>query len=174
MIAVGWVGILIARVRGFPVSIDPTLYVVLISVAPLYGLSKLPLRIRLTFEISTAILLLALSAWIWRPPFYVNQAERTGRLARLCSQLAGEDGIDDASRALFRRKAAWYGRQALVLRLQAMWFGLIRSATKDDPAGTTDRELILELGTLEALDRHERIAKGIGIGTKNGASGSLY
>jgi hypothetical protein len=173
MKVIAGVGVVLAIVIQQPDSIAPIFFHVLIFAACLYGLAKLPLRIRLTIEILTACLLLVLSAWVWRPPFYVTQADRTEKLARLCSIMADETD-DGRSKALFRREAVWYRRQAFVLRLQAMWYGLIRSMTKENPVALSDRELILELGTMEAMDRHERIAEETGIGTKNGASGSLY
>ncbi len=173
MKVIAGVGVVLAIVIQHPDSIASIFLIVLIFAACLYGLAKLPLRIRLTIEILTACLLLVLSAWVWRPPFYVAQADRTERLARLCSIMADETD-NSRLKALFRREADWYGRQAFVLRLQAMWYGLIRSVTKENPVAMTDRELILELGTLEAMERHERIAEQMGIGTKNGASGSLY
>jgi hypothetical protein len=135
---------------------------ILILAACLYGISGLPFRVRLTIELATAGFLLILAAWIWRPPFYVYQAERTEQLARLCWKLA-DKADDEHARGLFRREAAEYGRRARVLRLRGMWYGLLRSATKEDPVFLTERELILELGLLEALDQHELIGEQTGI-----------
>ena len=135
---------------------------ILILAASLYGLSRLPYRVRLTIELTTTGLLLVLSAWLWRPPWHVHQAERAEELARLCSSLA-DKADSDRSRNLFRREAAEYGRRAFGLRLQAMWRGLIRSVTKENPVAMTERELIVELGLSESLERHERIAEQMGI-----------
>ena len=141
--------------------LDAVFFILILAVS-LYGLSRLPYRVRLAIELSTAGLLLILSAWLWRPPWYVLQAERTEQLARLCSNLADKaDG--DRSRERFRREAAEYGRRARALKLQAMWYGLIRSVTKENPVAMTERELIAELGLSEALENHERIAEQTGI-----------
>lgn len=134
-----------------------------IILAPcLYGLSWLPYRVRLTIEVTTACSLLIVSAWVWRPPWYVHQAGRTEELARLCSLLA--DATDDAhSRDLFRREAAEYGRRARVLRLRAMWYGLLRSVTRENPVSMTGRELIEEISLSEARARHLEIARKMGM-----------
>ena len=173
MTAIAGLGVILAIVVQDPGLIVPILFVASIFVPCLFALSKLPGRIRLTIEILTACFLLVMSAWVWRPPFYVYQPDRIDQLARLCSWLANESD-DDRSKALFRREAAWYRRKAFELRLQAMWYGLIRSVTKEDPVPITDRELILELGTLEAIERHERIAEQMEKTTKKHGSGSLY
>ena len=154
--------ILAIAVQRPDLLIVPFLPVFLLLAACLYGLSRLPFRIRLTIELATVFVLLNLSACTWRPPFYINQADRTEEVARLCSMMAGKAG-DERSRDLFRREAAEYGRRAAVLRVQGMWYGLLRSATKEDPVPITDRELILELGLLECRDRHELLAKEMGV-----------
>ncbi len=173
MIAIAVLGVVLAIVVQDPGSIVLILCVASIFVPCLYALAKLPLRMRLTLEILTACLLLVISAGVWRPPFYIDQADRSERLAKLCATLA-DASDDDRSKALFRREAAWYSRQASVLRLQAMWYGLIRSFTKESPVPMSDRELILELGVLEAMARHERIAEPMRKGTKKAAAGTLY
>ncbi len=149
--------ILAVAIRRPDLLVLPVISLFLVLAACLYGISRFPLRVRLAIELTTAGLLLILAAWVWRPPFYVQQAERTEQLARLCSMLA--DVADDVGESdLFRREAAEYGRRARVLRLRAMWYGLLRSVTKEDPVPMGERELILELGLLEALDQHEMIA----------------
>jgi hypothetical protein len=135
---------------------------VLVLAAGLYGISRLPFRARLAIELATAGLLLGLSAWVWRPAFYIRQAERTEELVRLCAMMANLAG-DERSRDLYHREAAEYARRALALRVRTMWYGLLRSVTKEDDTIMTERELILELGLLESLDWRERIAERMGI-----------
>jgi hypothetical protein len=155
------VGLAIAAQRPDLLSL-PGLFIFAIIAVCLYGLSWFPYRIRLTIELLTACYLLTLAAWVWRPPFYVYQPERHEELARLCSLLADKTD-DERLRDLFHREAAEYRRRARVLRFQGMWYGLIRSVTKEEPWAFRDRELILELGLLEALERHERIGEQMGI-----------
>ena len=143
-------------------SVPFLLVFLLILAAYIYALSRLPFRVRLTIELTTACFLLILPAWVWRHPFYIVQAEQTEELARLCSMMADEAG-DERSRELFRREAARYSHRAAVLQIQALWYGLIRSATKEDPLPINERELILELGLLEAREWYGRLAKEMGI-----------
>jgi hypothetical protein len=97
-------------------------FLFLIVAACLYGLSRLPYRVRLMIELATACSLLILSAWVWRPPFYVHQVVRMEGLARLCSMLADE-AEDEPSRDFFRREAAEYSRRARVLGFRRCGMG---------------------------------------------------
>ncbi len=164
-VALPIVGTAVAVMVGRPELIAfPDYYVILLIVAAgLYGLSWFPLRVRLAVELATACTLLILAAWEWRPPFYVEQAERSEELAGLCSRLADRVG-DVRMRDQFRREADKYSRRAFVLRVQSMWYGLIRSATKtESPMPLTERDLILDLGLGESRDQYRRIAEEMGI-----------
>ena len=164
MKAVVFIAVILAiAVQRPDLLVLPVLVFLFLTLAAcLYGISRLPYRVRLTIELGTAFSLLLLSAWLWRPPWYVYQAERTEELARLCSTLADE-ADDDRSKDRFRREAAEYARRAGGLRLQALWYGLLRAATKEDPVAIGERELILELGLSESLEWHRQIAEQMGI-----------
>ncbi|MHB1556196.1 MAG: NfeD family protein [Isosphaeraceae bacterium] len=141
----------------------PGFYLILLVLgAFLYGLSWFPLPVRLAVELTIAVALLILAAWIWRPPFYVDQAERSAQLARLCARMA-EKAIDDGSANLYWSEGRRYERLASWLRFRAMWCGLIRSATKEDLVPMDDRDLVRDLALLESLDQHRQVAEKMGI-----------
>jgi hypothetical protein len=134
----------------------------LILAVCLYGLSKLPPRVRFTIMLAAAVALLIYSAWVWQPPFYVVQAHHVEELARLCSTLA-EKANDNRSSERFLHESAKFRRLAFRLRLRAMWYGLIRSVTRENPVPMTGPELIFELDLLEAMDKYEKIATPMGV-----------
>jgi hypothetical protein len=161
MVAIGVIGIALAVLVLAPGTAVAALAAILLGYG-IHRLVRLPLRTRLIVEVVTALLLLALSAWLWRPPFYVTQAHRAQQLARLCERLAAR-AESHRAHDLFQREAAWYERKAFGLRLEALGRGLIRAFTREDPGLFGDRELILELGLLESMERHRRIAESMGI-----------
>lgn len=158
------VGVSLAiAVRRPDLMVFPGFYLILLVLgAFLYGLSWFRQRLRLAVELALAIGLLILAAWIWRPPFYVDQAERSAELARLCASMA-EKATDDASANLYWSEAHRYDRLASWLRFRAMWRGLIRSATKENLVPTDDRDLLREFALLESLDQHRHLAEKMGI-----------
>ncbi len=158
------VGVSLAiAVRRTDLIAFPGFYVILLLLgALLYGLSWFRLRVRLPVELALAIGLLVLAAWSWRPPLYVAQAERSDELARLCACMA-EKANDEDSAKLYWSEAQRYERLASWLRFRAMWRGLIRSWTRQDPVPMDDRDLVRELALLESLDQHRQVAKKMGI-----------
>jgi hypothetical protein len=118
----------------------------------LYTFARLHLRIRLTVEIATALALLALWVWYSRPPFYVAEANQAEWMARLYSAMA-EATDQPRAKTLFHDHATWYDHQASRLRLQALWYGLIRAELKRPVEPVSNEELVRELGILEAMDR---------------------
>lgn len=141
----------------------PGFYLILLVLgAFLYGLSWFRLRVRLAVELAIAIGLLILAAWIWRPPPDLYQAERSATLARLCARMA-EETSDAGSASQYRSEAHQFERLASWLRFRAMWRGLIRSATKQDPVPLDDRDLVRELALLESLDQHRQLAVKMGM-----------
>lgn len=141
----------------------PGFYLILLVLgALLYGLSWFRLRVRLAVELALAIGLLILAAWIWRPPFYLDQAERSEDLARLCASMARK-ATDDGSAYLYWSEAHRYDRLASWLRFRAMWRGLIRSATRENLVPMDDRDLLRDLALLESLDQHRPVAEKMGL-----------
>jgi hypothetical protein len=165
MKAIAIVGVALAvAVRRPDLIVDPRFYLILwILAAGLYGLSWFPLRVRLAVELAVACGMLILAAWNWRPPFYLQQADRSEELAGLCSRMA-ETTSNPPERDLYLREADRYGRWAFELRMQAMWYGLVRSATKPrTPVPMTGRDLILDIRLRESRDRYSRLAETTGI-----------
>jgi hypothetical protein len=118
----------------------------------LYKFARLHFRIRMAVEVATALALLALWVWYSRPPFYVAEANRAEWMAQSCSALA--EATDHAgAKMFFREHAKWYDHQASRLRLQALWYGLIRAELKRPVEPLSTQELVRELGILEAMDR---------------------
>src|SRR5262249_47221871 len=115
-----------------------------ILAAYVYGVSRLPYRARLAIGLATSVALLILSAWVWRPPFYVWQADRAEELAQLCAILAVRTD-DERLAGSFRSEVVKYRGIARALRIRAMWYGLLRSVTREDPVPINQRELILDI-----------------------------
>ena len=135
----------------------------LLSFAPgvaIYGFSRLPFKVRLTFEILALIALLALSSWIWRDGFCSRQADRALHLTRQISAWADQSGTPGAREKL-RREAEWFRRRELGLRREAYWIGLIKGPSNDSYVPYTTDSLIRELGILEVMDKHENVARRI-------------
>lgn len=127
-----------------------------------YGVSRLSYGIRLTIELATACSLLALSAWVWRPPFYGLQADTCNELAELCARLAvNSDDVQMADR--FRREVAEYNHMARTLRMRGMWAGLIRSFTKAHPGRISEQDMIFAFQLRRAEEAHLRIARKMGL-----------
>lgn len=152
MAAVAIIGVLLALfIHG------PGFLLLIALFGLVFGFSKLPFRFRIAIEVAIVFALLALSAWLWRPPFYLQQAERAEEGER-GARMGLETATDPRERAFFRREAEWYGRRASALRRTALWRGLIGgpSMRGQGPMGT--RQLVEELVITEALERHEREA----------------
>ncbi len=111
-----------------------------------------PLGKRLIIEFITLLVLLGLSAVIWRPGFYTHEAQRCQALARLAAEASSES---PEGRAALDRESAWFSRRASALRWRGLWLGLTRGpATRDD---LTDTEFIIQMGILETNEKHERV-----------------
>jgi hypothetical protein len=159
---------IVIAVIGFPCAImvkDPS------SVIPLSSFTVLcisiylffalvPLRFRLTVEVVIIFALLALSARIWRPAFYLDQGDRADRLARLAVIRPDEAGSPQ-EREFFRREFVWFSRRAFMFRCQAWWQGLIGGPSNRVRFSRTytEQELVEELGILQAVEKHEMRVK---------------
>jgi hypothetical protein len=125
----------------------------------IYQVSQGSLRFRLTLEIVTIVVLLALSGWRWRPENLMRAAEHADALAaQVSAWTAGPNG--PKNRDMLRREGEWFRRRAFSLRCEAYWYGLTRGPSAvayDSPYDTAT--LVHELGILEAMDPREMLAR---------------
>ena len=116
--------------------------------------ARLPSKHRLTIEWSTLIFLIVWSAQIWTPAFCRDEADRCAELARVAARAASSH---PKTRAALDREVAWFTRRANRLHWRGFWLGLtLGPATRN-----SDQILIEYLGTLESVDKHERILQQI-------------
>jgi hypothetical protein len=125
----------------------------------IYQVSQGSLRFRLTIEIVTIVVLLALSGWTWRPQNVLRAAEHADALAAQVSAWA-EGSNAPKNRDRLRRESKWFRRRAFSLRCQAYWYGLTLGPSGFDydyPYDTA--HLVHELGILKVMDAHEMRAR---------------
>lgn len=164
MVTAGAVGALLGlllRSPGVVVPLLPLAGVAAVAAAVGFGLRELarwPRWVRLVFEFATLLGLLAWSAWLWRPPFYIGQANRCDELARRA--LSAADRNSDAAPAL-RREAAWFARRASALRRRGLWLGLRLGPWTRDESSIGEWDTVVQLGIVEAIERHEKSAIGL-------------
>ncbi len=154
MVGIAVTGILLGLIRSGALGVMFLSVGALALVAdPFRGLAlfrTLPLRWRLVLEVFALGVLLAISAGVWGPEFYRDEARRCEDLAWLASSRPGDD---PAVRAALERESAWCSRQAGRLRRKGWWVGLSGwpFAWGQDDSWDGERFVI------EArIDRHER------------------
>lgn len=117
-----------------------------------YKFTQFSLRIRLTVEITTLLVLVALCVAARRPPHLVTQAHRATEAARLASECA-HSAADDGARMYFRRKARWFSHRAFVFRSEAIWYGFLGGWPGEDSFGALRQpELLRELELARAIE----------------------
>jgi hypothetical protein len=132
-----------------------------LPVAPgvaIYWFSWLPFKVRLPVEILILIALLALSSWVWRERFCDRQADRAAELSQQITAWA-ERSRDAVVRERLSQEARWFQRAGRKLRRRAYWIGLTRGPWDDVGFVYTEDPLLRELGVLEVMEKHERIAQ---------------
>jgi hypothetical protein len=162
MMATGIVGVLtglFARSPGIRYEILAIYGIALtVGILLVFGISRLPRRIRIPLEVAILVLLLALSAEIWTPSFYRGEPERCYGLARQAS-MAVADGPE--MRAALNRESAWFSRKGAELRRRGLWIGLTWGPCSRDEAYCVGREEVYQLGVTESMEKHEEALRQI-------------
>lgn len=162
MKAVAGVAIGLAIVRTPELSAFLCLGVGLLVAAGLYGLSRLPPRIRPAVVLTLAVLFLIGYVRSLRFPQYEHRAHRAEVLSGKYWTLAMRAG-DPRSSARFLREAERYGRLACVLDREATWYGLARFFTGVRPDAWDGRDFILHFALSEAEEECEATAARMGV-----------
>ena len=154
MIATGVLGGLLGSMLRSPHDLSLIIFLLaglIVLIIVVYSVSRMPPRVRLAVEIAVVLILLAISAVIWTPPFYTAEERRCRDLARVASEASGDS--PEISAAL-DAEAAWFSRRAAALQRRGLWLGLTRGpSTRDDgryPLSTAELVHVLTVGTHEA------------------------
>ncbi len=160
MVATGVLGVVAGLLARYPepmittiASAGGTSALVFFAYVGFRWFIRLPLRARLAIELATLLFLVAMSALVWTPGFYLGEPERCEELARRAS-VAASDGPE--LRAALDREAAWFTRKASELRWRGLWLGLTMGPSSDDYAMLARREEVYQLGVLESIEKHEK------------------
>lgn len=160
MKAIAFIAILlgiVVRAQDLP-EILAFAFVFVVLAACVYGVSRLPYRVRLAIELVTAGSLLVLTGWVWRPPFYSRQAERCDEVADVCAILAANTN-DERMAAQFWGEVTEYRLKGHMYKTRAVWAALIRFFTGQTTERISDPEMIRAFELHRALDRHYHLAR---------------
>jgi hypothetical protein len=164
VIAVALATLVRASGSGVIVFFASLLVGALLSAIPL--VAKVPYRFRIKVELITLVVLLAVSAVVWRPPFLMARAVFCEDLARQAEQEAARS-VNPRTRNYLLKEATWFTRRAAVLRGKALWYGLIYGPLSPrDAMPLENTDVIHEFGVLEVIESQRR-----GPGREDGPGG---
>lgn len=115
-------------------------------------------RARLAVELALVAVLGGVAAWKYvhyEHRFYSKETRRCGELAEEAERAAGRmpDGV---SRRVLRREAAWFSREARLLRWEGAWPGWVWGRRTAEYEPLSDEDLVRELVIALMIERHEQ------------------
>jgi hypothetical protein len=162
MAATGVLGVLLGFLLRDPHTLMPVAHLVILLAVPaitylaIRVFVRLPPRSRIAVEISALVVLVTMSAVIWRPGFYTSEEQRCEELALLASRATG---YSPEMRVALDREAAWFSRKAASLRWRGLWLGLTMGPATGDHLKMSRLDDPYQFGVLESIEKHEKSVK---------------